>query len=278
MECIDEGEDNLDGASRKRHVRMTHGTSVFRFETMVLANFPIIPDAPLLTLEIARFRTILERVFFATSNYESSYVLNGALMKITSGKLELIATDGHRMNLAEMPIDAPDIKPVLLSRSALEWIIKSGESDVSFGIGDQFHAVRAGSKTLIFRYKTGQFPNYEAVIPSKTNITATFKSTREFKKKLALVSEFSDPRSGAVIFNFGHESTVSAKSADVGSATTTLDCAVDGELRIGVCSTYVFDILNTVEDEELTVQFTNEQSAAMFILDGTRYLVMPMRI
>jgi DNA polymerase III sliding clamp (beta) subunit (PCNA family) len=117
------------------------------------------------------------------------------------------------------------------------------------------------------------------VIPTeeKIKVTATFSTIRQLRDDLKRVALCADERSGMVKWCFGPESRIEAKSIEHGSASALLNCTVVGELAVGVNCGYVLDVLNTVEDGPLTIGLQDAQSSLLFTLDGTQYIIMPMR-
>lgn len=283
LEYRDEGPDDLDDASQKRSTIMRHGPSSFEFEPLPGTHYPTALDAPMLSLELDgdAFKKAIERVFFAISSEESRYVLNGALFRVHDGTLSLIATDGHRMSLVDMPTDLPNVKDTLLLRPALKWLMENiVDGPVTLGLGDGNHAVKTGRKTLIFRRLSGQFPNWQAVVPNDKDIkvTAQIPSTRELRSQLASVALCAHPLSKPVKWHFGKEGSRIAAKSTIGASQCNIDCEVDGDITIGWNAEYVTDLLDVAYDEPLTIQMSDSTSAAMFLLDGMRYVAMPMRI
>ena len=263
-------------------VTLRHDGGTFTFPTMAAANFPILPDVPMLTTELdgAEFKKMIDRTLFSVSREESRYTLNGAMLKGDGKTMTMVATDGHRLSIVEMPADFKNEQGVLLSRPALKWMSENIVGDVSLGVGHDYHAVRTGSRTLIFRRLKGEFPNWQEVIPKEENIKVkvTFPSAKRLRSIVERVARCADERGGPTIWEFGPESRISAKSIEHGQASFPLDCAVDGELNILWRAEYILDFLGTVDDGEVKIELQSNQSGCMFCIDGARYLVMPMRI
>jgi DNA polymerase-3 subunit beta len=278
------GDPNNPKEQQASGIKLIFGGCVFTFNAMNVANFPKMSDTPLLMLEFdgAEFKKMIDRVYFSISREESRYTLSGALLRIKDSKVHMIATDGHRLSLVESPAEnAPPTKDTMLSRSALKWIKGNIGDEISLGFGDHFHVAKTGNATLIFRSLSGQFPKFEAVIPDpeKVTVTAKFPSSRRLREVLSQVAMCADEASGAVKWHFGEELQLAAKSMeDGGSAKAVLDCKTDGEMEIGWNAGYILDLLGIVEDAPLVISLQDAQSAALFELDGMKYIVMPMRI
>src|ERR1700740_2206801 len=70
---------------------------------MAKENFPALPAMPhtLLTIPAAIIASLIAKTKFAISMEESRYTLNGGLLILRPDTLAMVATDGHRLALAE---------------------------------------------------------------------------------------------------------------------------------------------------------------------------------
>lgn len=281
MELISKKPDDADGASNLPYVKIKHNGFTFALPTQDVAKFPTSPAAipPLLTVKGDVLRTMIEKVRFAISNEESRYALNGALFKATSDGLRMVATEGHRLSIVNMP-GSGNFK-TLIPHKALKWLALNAEDEVAIGKDEQNLSFVTGRKTLISRSMNGDFPKYEAAFPKPENIKirAKLPSSKVLHAALKRIALCSDERSGAVHFMIGDGGfTMSAKSSETGQSSTTLPCETDGELKIGLNAEYVLDPLERVEDVPVEIALQDGQNAVTITLDGWVNLLMPMRI
>lgn len=276
------GDPNDEKALKTSRVKLSHDGGEFIFECCNSGNFPVIPQPPLLTMELdgAGFKKTIDRSLFSILNEQSRYKLDGALLEGDGKKATMVATDGHRMSIVEMDADIPIPQGVILPRAALKWMSENIDGDVSLGLGEELHAVKTGKKTLQFRKMNGQFPDWEVVLPKadKISMSVTFPSVKKLRQALSLVAQCADERSGGVTWRFGEESTIEAKSVERGSASFPIDCVATGEMKLRWNAGYILDLLNIVEDGSAVVDLQDDQSSCLWHLDGMKYIVMPMRI
>ena len=151
----------------------------------------------------------------AISKEQSRYTLNGALFETVHGELTIVGTDGHRLAIQKNPCeDAPNGKTIV-SMDAIAWLLKRiGKHDVAVTMGNEVNTfyVPDIQTTFISKKLTGNFPNYEAVMPSRNavKLTATFPAADEFSKLLTKVAQMADERSGAVRFALNGACVLSA--------------------------------------------------------------------
>jgi len=287
-------------------VSFTFGELVFRFNSMTLKNFPVQPEVSgtTVTIDRAEFATMLERTRFAISREESRYTLNGALFEIASGKARMVATDGHRLSLYESEHRAVDQVKALFPSSAIAWLdARAGKSDaiITIGTGDSesYITVTLGDRQLTARKLSGQFPNWEAIMPTKFQTFVNIPSPDKTAKTLARVAKCSDERSNAVRWAFDPVGgMIHAKSTERGEASAKLDCSVTfapeepktneetgeteepvKELCIGLNANYIQEFLKLAKDTPAIMSLRDGNSFAMFSAgDNWKYVVMPMRM
>src|ERR1700722_9128096 len=161
-------------------VQIRSGRSNTKMVGMSRANFPQVPEFPengLTQLAAASIKGMISKTIFAISNEESRYTLNGALLILKAESLSMVATDGHRLahieKTGETLQNISGEKKTLIPRKALaelQSLLADTEVD-SLDFFDDEHTLffRLGHRVLTTRKLTGQFPNYEAVLPRDNN-------------------------------------------------------------------------------------------------------------
>jgi DNA polymerase-3 subunit beta len=137
---------------------------------------------------------------------------------------------------------------------------------------------------LIARVLSGQFPNWEAVIPRHNDRTFTIERD-EVAAAIRRIAILADERSKTVRFALTKGALeVASSHSDLGEANETLAIEYDGdEFQIGFNYQYLLDFLATVPETEVSFEFKDGESATQLRgLPGeeyiSRYIVMPMRI
>jgi DNA polymerase III subunit beta len=204
----------------------------------------------------------------------------------------MVATDGHRLALAETDQKLVGLNGevrVLIPKKAMDEVEKlsaSAGSDAQFDFAkDDSHLFfEVGHRLLISRILTGQFPNYEAVLPRDNNKKVTI-DRGELTDAVRRVSQLADQRSHAVKFSITTEGIeISASSPEYGEAKETIEKEYKGEpISIGFNSTYMLDFLSAAVEGPINIELKDEQSAGQMrpVADESyryRYIIMPMRI
>jgi len=275
-------------------VQIQSGRRTYKMVGMSKDNFPAIPEPPHALAKIpARILTgLISRTIFAISAEESRYTLNGGLMLLKPDSATMVATDGHRLALAEIDHAFAGLNNevrVLVPKKALAEIqrlaAEAGDDGViDFARDDSYLFFLVGSRRLVSRILTGQFPNYPAVMPRENNKFVVM-DRNELNDAIRRVSQLADQRSRAVKFSVSTEGVeLSAQTPEYGEATETIEKPYKGDpITIGFNAQYLLDFLAAIPDGPVRFELKDEQSAGQIRPEGDeafryRYVIMPMRI
>ncbi len=278
-------------------VQIRAGRSNTKMVGMARANFPQVPEFPetsLTKIPASSLKNLISKTIFAISNEESRYTLNGALLVLKAESLTMVATDGHRLahieKTGEMLSNISGEKRTLIPRKALQELqslLASSEDEyLEFADDEQTLFFRIGHRTLTSRKLTGQFPNYEAVMPRDNNKFVVVRS-EDLTSSIQRVAQFADERSGAIKIRLEqNELKISSSSTDAGESEDVIETPYNFDpLVVGFNSAYLLDFLKAVGNTgEVRLEFKDAQSAGqMRPEDGSeeykyRYIIMPMRI
>lgn len=281
-------------AQSNQWVSITCEKSKFRMVGLPPEDFPSLPEESFdkgIRFPGEAFRSMVERVIFATTSDDARYSLNGALLLLRKSFVALVASDAHRLAYIsrELPVSPKEKEVrVVVPRKALHEVARlCGEMDdqeVAFGHKETHLFFRVGNCTLDCRVLEGNFPNFEKVIP-KDNDKEILLSVEEFGAAMKRVSLLSDERTRPVKLSLSSEKLeISSTNPETGEASESL--AVDygkDELSIGFNARYLMEFVSVVGGEGLHLSFKDEMSQVLMRpkdAEGQdyRYVVMPMRI
>jgi DNA polymerase III subunit beta len=275
-------------------VQIESGKRKYKMVGMSKENFPAIPEAPHVLAKIpAKLMSgLISRTVFAISAEESRYTLNGGLLLIKPESVTMVATDGHRLALAETEQKIAGLNNevrVLVPKKALLELQRltaevADEGSIDFARDDSYLFFQVGSRRLVSRILTGQFPNYPAVMPRDNNKFVVLERN-ELNDAIRRVSQLADQRSRAVKLSVSTEGVeLSAQSPEYGEATETIEKPYKGDpITIGFNAQYLLDFLAAIPDGPVRFELKDEQSAGQIRPEGDgpfqyRYVIMPMRI
>ena len=159
---------------------LTVGPAESGTDTQSIADYPELPKLTqkVGTLPAPAFLEAVKNVLHGISSEASRFTLDGALLELAPGKATLVTTDGHRLALKGFA--APGIKgehKVIIGRRALELaqkvfakeegnlVLKTDENHIGIESKD-------GGVKILARRLTGNFPDYQKVIPARIHLYA----------------------------------------------------------------------------------------------------------
>lgn len=218
--------------------------------------------------------------------------MNGALLVLRKGGLVMVATDGHRLAMVESSENIPGIDAsyrALLPRKAMQELQKlAGEADpaaiVRFSGDDNHLFFQLGDRLLLSRKLTGNFPDYERVLPKEQPNSVTLER-EEFRGAIERVAQFSDERSRAIRVRVAsNEVKVHSSVSETGESEESIPVSYEGPaVEIGFNAQYLMDFLRAVGEPQVSFVFKDPNSAGELRPGGEkpenyRYVIMPMRI
>jgi DNA polymerase-3 subunit beta len=279
-------------------VNIRCGRSNTKMVGMARSNFPGLPTFPAaggVKIPAQTLRSMIGRTIFAISSEESRYTLNGGLMVLKAESITMVATDGHRLAHIEKQGEHFDVSgenKTLIPKKAMGEIysLLSAAADdvaeVEFAKDESTLFFRIGERLLTSRQLTGQFPNYEAVLPRETTKSVTVHGA-DLNTAIQRVAQFADERSRAIRMKLDkNELKISSSSTDAGESEDSIETAYTADaMTIGFNSEYLLDFLKASNGGEVRLEFKDAQSAGQMRPDDAnddgfkyRYVIMPMRI
>ncbi len=270
------------------------GRSNTKMVGMARSNFPglpVFPSAGVIKIPAAVLRSMIAKTGFAIASEESRYTLNGALMVLKPESITMVATDGHRLAHVERTGEkfegvSGEMKTLIPKKAMdeLKSLLDSDIETIDFAKDESTLFFRVGPRLLTSRQLTGQFPNYEAVLPKDVSKSITLHG-EELGAAIARVAQFADERSRAVRLRLEKgELKLSASSTETGESEDSIEIAYDGEpMAIGFNAQYLIDFIKATGSGEVKLELKDAQSAGQLRpAEGEdykyRYIVMPMRI
>src|SRR5215469_5331356 len=271
------------------------GRSHTKMVGMAKSNFPtlpVFPTAGVVKIPGPVLRGMIAKTGFAIANEESRYTLNGALMVLKPESITMVATDGHRLSHIERGGEkfegiSGEMKTLIPKKAMdeLRSLVDSTEVEtIEFAKDESTLFFRIGPRLLTSRQLTGQFPNYEAVLP-KDNSKSVSMHGEELAGAISRVAQFADERSRAVRLKLEKgELKLSASSTETGESEDSLEADYNGEpLTIGFNAQYITDFLRAAGSGDVRLELKDPQSAGQLRPADSedykyRYIVMPMRV
>lgn len=276
------------------YLGVTAGTGDYKLVAQPAEDFPTVPNVegkPALAVSLADWKKATRKIFYAISGEEKRFQLSGAHLSVKAGRIELVATDGHRLALAEFagPSGKTALPAILIPKKALSEILKMDapeNAQLEIFHSENYLAFSIGERKLVARLLDVNFPDYEKVLSreSENRVTVNRLAIENGVRRISL---FSSERARGIKLFFEEKSlTLSSASQEAGSGVESLAVDYAGPaVTLGLNAEYLLDFLAEAETENVFLEVKDENTQCLCRPGGevagiTRYLyvVMPMRL
>lgn len=275
-------------------LQVSAGRSRFNLPVLPAGDFPVMSQDGLSTrvgLDVADLIRLIDKTRFAISTEETRYYLNGLYLHTVNeggqAKLRAVATDGHRLALAEMP--APEgsagLPGVIVPRKTVQEARRLLE-DAADGVELQVSSAKVrldfGGATLTSKVIDGSFPDYVRVIP-KDNSRVLIVDNALFSQAVDRVATISAEKSRSVKLAIEPGRMVlTVRNMEAGQAVEELEVDYDSDpFEIGFNARYLMDVTDQIKGENAEFRFADPSSPTL-VLDpsdaGVQYVLMPLRV
>lgn len=286
----DSAEVSLTLEDKRLQVRA--GKSRFSLQTLPAEDFPrmALSDGELkkITVTQKQFRQLLSQTQFSMAAQDVRYYLNGLLLLLDGTELRAVATDGHRLAYASMPIDGDATLPrqelILPRKTVLELSRLLSDSNDPLLIELTANQVRFqfGQINLVSKLIDGKFPDYERVIPATLKNVVTLNRAALLQSMVRAAILTNEKFRGVRLVLSNGSLKIMAANAEQEEAQEEIEVEYSGDaIDVGFNVGYLLDVLNNTSVEAVEWGFNDANSSALLTIPGNerfKYVVMPMRI
>lgn len=245
-------------------------TSKYKLLGLQSSDYPLLPEGDFsspLIISAKNFNSIINKSYYIISP-EMKFSLGGALMTISANKLEIAATDSHRLAYLdyEGEFEVPD-EPLsfIVSRKTLLELIKiceEGEIQFAFDKNNLFFKYK--NRILSSRIIDQKFPNYKAVIPDRSEFEIVVNK-EELLQMLRRILVFKI-RNNGVVFHFGDNKLILERTTpEKGEGHDELDIDFNAApVRVAFNGNFIMDFLAHIESENIQISVIDEDSSFVF--------------
>ena len=233
----------------------------------------------------------INKTIFATADDELRPVMNGVYFNFEQGKLTFVATDAHK--LVRSMVECPDVdfnasfilpkKPANL----LKGVLLKEEEPIRVMFDAKNVTFELKNHKLVCRLIEGNYPNYNAVIPS-ANPNKVLVDRVELLNGIKRVAVCSNPTTNHIRMDIAsNRISLAAQYLDFSvAANETISCSYDGNpVTIGFKSTFLVEILSNIDTPTVMIELADSTRAGVFkpVYDDKHagevlMLLMPMMI
>lgn len=276
--------------SKDSRLQLKAGKSQFSLQTLPAEDFPKLSLSDEEVTEIVLPQSTLRRLFnqvqYAMAQQDIRYYLNGLLMVLEPGMIKVIATDGHRLSLAGMEeTSIGTMAEAILPRKTVVELIKllsDVEDEVKISLGKNLVTFTFGGINLVSKVIEGKFPDYNKVVPAhyQNHVIIDRLTLLRAMQRASILSN--EKFRGVRLVLTQNSLRVICTNTEQEEAEEEIEISYTNDpLDIGFNVTYLLDVLNNIESNEVDCSFGDPNSSCLITVPGNdrfKYVVMPMRI
>ena len=233
----------------------------------------------------------INKTIFATADDELRPVMNGVYFNYEEGKVTFVATDAHKLvrsvsECADVDFNASFILPKKPA-NLLKGVLLKEEEPIRVMFDAKNVTFELKNHKLVCRLIEGNYPNYNAVIPS-ANPNKVLVDRVELLNGIKRVAVCSNPTTNLIRMDIAsNRISLAAQDIDFSvSANETISCSYDGNpVTIGFKSTFLVEILSNIDTPTVMIELADSTRAGVFkpVYDDKHagevlMLLMPMMI
>ncbi|MBK1733698.1 DNA polymerase III subunit beta [Halorhodospira abdelmalekii] len=266
------------------------GRGRFALATLEADEFPEVElssEVETVVLPQDELRGVIERSHFSMASQDVRYALNGLLIELTGRGIRAVATDGHRLALAEGvgEIEVTQPRQVIVPRKGVHELLRilgTDSTPLQLQLDSNHIRVEVGDVRITSKLIDGLYPDYYHVLPEKNekHLTLAREALRQAVSRVAILS---NEKSRGVRFQLRpHLLSIGSHNYEQEEAEEELEVDYSGEeVEIGFNANYLLDALGAMETEHVVISLNDSKSSGLFRPEGderTRYVIMPMQI
>ena len=266
------------------------GKSRFTLQTLPADDFPLVNEAvdfgPAFAVPQKVLRDLVNQVDVAMAVHDIRYYLNGILFIAEGRQLTLVATDGHRLALAQATLDSdvPKQEVILPRKTVLELqrLLKDEDTPIEMRFATNQARFSFSGMEFVTKLVEGKFPDYNRVIP-KNHKNSVVMGRAPLLASLQRAAILTSEKFKGVRINLEPGSLrIASSNAEQEEAKEELEIDYSGDaIEIGFNVTYLMDALANMSCEMVKLELQDGNSSALITVPeqaGFKYVVMPMRI
>ena len=278
----------LSAAANK--LTLTGGKSRFTLQTLPADDFPLVNEAvdfgPAFSVPQKTLKTLINQVHFAMAVHDIRYYLNGILFVAEGKQLTLVATDGHRLGLAQAQLetDIPKQEVILPRKTVLELqrLLKDEDTPIEMRFAGNQARFNFSGMEFVTKLVEGKFPDYNRVIPKnhKNSVTLGRATLLASLQRAAILT--SDKFKGVRVNIEPGLLRIASSNAEQEEAKEEIEIDYGGDtIEVGFNVTYLMDALSNIPHDMVKIELQDGNASALITVPeqtGFKYVVMPMRI
>ena len=239
-------------------------------------EFPQIEEKSKFEINSTSLVRSIKKISSTIDNNNPKYELNGALIDIKDGFLNLVATDTKRLAIVKLENQIKDNLSLIIPKKAINEIQKLFFDDIEIFYDKNTLIAKSNNFQFFTKLINGNFPDYERIILKEKNYRLLLNRDKmiEAIKQISIISDeikiTFEPNT--ILFESLNDDNIEAKT-EIEFIT-----GLDNEIFLAIKSRHLLDFLSNIEENNFTLGFND--TGLPFSLESENFMtiVMPIMI
>lgn len=250
-------------------VEITCEASAFEILGLPAGDFPTLPKVngnEIGAIDTDMMRTMVSQTIFAVSADETRPFLTGVYVTMDETAAQFVATDGGRLALRKATLAAPVKQKtgVIVPSKTMHELLRAlgaASGDVQLAMADNQLLFSIPGLRIYSRLISGQFPNYQQVIPQEFKQRIRVPTDRLLRAVRRMSITARDSANVVRLSAKGKKLTITSNTPEVGKAHEEVEVTADGEtIEAAFNARFLMDCLNNIDADELVFELTGSLS------------------
>ncbi len=280
----------LDFFIENQRVKINVGRGKYTLATLPAEEFPNINvNQAMIEFSISQntLRGMLEKTQFAIANQDVRYYLNGMLWEVSTGKLTMVAMDGHRLSYAyeELALDVTEPTKIIVPQKGITELLrllKKEEEPVVVKFCANYLAVDVAHCHFRCKLIDENFPDYRVLLnfQLKKHFLVDKKPLRQV---LTCISALTSEQFNSVRIEIKPQRLhLQVVNQEQDEGKEEIPIVYQGEpVTLGFNIDYLLDVLAVIQAEQIKFTFHDSENTVLIQAEGeenSQYVIMPLRL
>jgi len=292
--------ETIQVKSKKGVLVLSSSVGSAEFATKDVDDFPLFDEDSMETLFVLPgevFSRMVDNTIFACAKDDIRPILTGVNVEIDGEEVTMVALDTFRLSKMSgksqekyagkrsvvIPSEAMDQVVRVIRDSFISTVTEQPVVKCSVAKAGNYVLLTFGDVSIYARLVEGEYPNYQAVIPTahQTEVTVSRSAWLESLKRVGVFAQSAIGQKVVLTFE-GGKLLMESKVPEVGNIEDSLDVTHDGEpLKIAFQSKFLLDILTLSSDDSIVFRASSKISPGVFIqptMESFLHILMPLKL
>lgn len=245
------------------------------FEAKEFPKFPEYEHLPKVNLNSVKLIGAFKKVTPAIDTNNPKYELNGTLLDIKTGGVNIVSTDTKRLAIVKLDEQNKEELSIIIPKKAIQEIGKLFFDEVDMFYSQNYLIIKTKQYLFFTKLINGKFPDYHRILPKEFKYVEKLQKDKiiEAIKQISNISNEMKMSftKDAIVFESLSEENMEAKTEIEFQSTT-----IENEYQIAFNSKHIVDFLSNIDTKEFSASFNEANMPFELKSENFSTIVMPI--